>query len=221
MTMMSEKEVECGVCGEVSKHHSVMSTNAFGSPDLDTRPPEMERSTIDEWVQRCPYCRYCAPDISKATPETKMILLSDEYQHIVDSDQLPEKATTFLASSYIHDQANNFAEAAWRAIHAAWVCDDENHHDGSKSCRIKAIGLIDQTAVNGQAISCQAGATETVTIDLLRRSGNFEKALDFIEKAKTENLDDVIIRIIYFEKVLIENRDTGAHTVAEALETDF
>ena len=220
MTMMSELEVECGVCEEVSKHYSIQSTNAFGSPDLDTRPPEMERSTIDEWVQRCPSCHYCAPDISKASPDTKMILLSDEYQHIVDTDQLPEMVTTFLASSYIQEQSGNFSEAAWRAIHAAWVCDDENRHDGSRSCRIKAIGLIEQTALNGQAISCQAGATETITIDLLRRAGKFDEALEFVVKAEAENLDDVILRILDFEKVLIENRDTEAHTIAEALEID-
>ena len=221
MTMMTEIEVVCGVCGETSKHYSVQSINVFGSSDLDTRPPETERSTIEAWVNRCPSCRYCAPDISKASPEAKIILMSDEYQHIVNSDHLPEKALSFLASSYMHEQLGALSEAAWRAIHAAWVCDDENHHEGSQSCRNRAIILIEQAVENGPAISCQAGATETVAADLLRRSGHFAKALEFIEKAKAEIQEDIILRILEFQKALIENKDTKAHTMAEALDSDL
>lgn len=30
---------KCAVCGKISEHIEIMSTNASGSPDLDTRPP--------------------------------------------------------------------------------------------------------------------------------------------------------------------------------------
>ena len=56
MTTQSAEECTCAVCGRVSMQGVIMSTNAFGSPDLDLRPPPMERFTIDHWVQECPHC---------------------------------------------------------------------------------------------------------------------------------------------------------------------
>jgi hypothetical protein len=41
----------------------VSTTNEIGSRDLDNRPAEMMRSTIQYWICRCPKCGYCAPDI--------------------------------------------------------------------------------------------------------------------------------------------------------------
>ncbi len=64
MTRIFEQEVECCVCQEKSKHMIIGSTNSFGSPDLDTRPPEMKRSTLSLWIQRCPSCGYSSPDLS-------------------------------------------------------------------------------------------------------------------------------------------------------------
>ena len=47
MTTVDEAKRKCALCGETSTHIEVMSTNTFGGvPDLDTRPPEMMRSTF-------------------------------------------------------------------------------------------------------------------------------------------------------------------------------
>lgn len=54
MTTMYEEDFESYVCGTKSNHMAIGSTNSFGSPDLDTRPPEMARSTIYQFIQRCP-----------------------------------------------------------------------------------------------------------------------------------------------------------------------
>jgi hypothetical protein len=56
MTTLYREKSRCAVCGIATEYTSIGSTNAFGSPDLDTRPPEMQRSTIFAWVQRCPEC---------------------------------------------------------------------------------------------------------------------------------------------------------------------
>jgi hypothetical protein len=67
MTTFAESGKNCFVCGETNKYIELTSSNRFGAPDLDTRPPEMMRSTIYSWIQACPYCDYCAPDISEGT----------------------------------------------------------------------------------------------------------------------------------------------------------
>ena len=48
MTTMFDKAVECSICGEKSNHTVIRSTNSFGSPDLDRRPPEMPLAMVAE-----------------------------------------------------------------------------------------------------------------------------------------------------------------------------
>ena len=50
MTTLDERTSTCAICGGRSKQTVVASTNARGSPDLDLRPPEMQRSTMPYWV---------------------------------------------------------------------------------------------------------------------------------------------------------------------------
>ena len=51
MTLIRNVELKCAVCGKNSQQKWLSSTNIQGFPDLDMRPPEMKRSTIDTWVQ--------------------------------------------------------------------------------------------------------------------------------------------------------------------------
>ena len=46
MTTLVTEERKCVLCGKTNKHEIWISTNGFGAADLDTRPPEMMRSTI-------------------------------------------------------------------------------------------------------------------------------------------------------------------------------
>jgi ribosomal protein L37E len=56
MTTYTRKEVTCANCGAQSSHATLGSTNEFGSPDLDLRPPQMMRATMNAWLQECPAC---------------------------------------------------------------------------------------------------------------------------------------------------------------------
>lgn len=51
MTTASRTSKECFVCGLVSQHPVLKSTNEFGYRDLDFRPAQMRRSTMVYWVQ--------------------------------------------------------------------------------------------------------------------------------------------------------------------------
>ena len=193
------------------------STNSFGSPDLDTRPPEMQRSTIYHWIQRCPSCGYCSPDISECGEKTKEIVNSKEYQNIIESGEVPEVAASFLALSYEKEKQQEFSDSAWRAIHAAWICDDENNLEASAKCRKQAVNLIEKAKNHGQTIADQAGASEAITIDLMRRSGMHQEALELSATMKTENIEEIIMQVIMFEEALIAKADITAHTISEAL----
>jgi hypothetical protein len=220
MTTMFEDEVQCCVCGKKSSHTIIGSTNSFGSADLDTRPPEMQRSTIYYSIQRCTSCGYCSSDISKCDENSETLVRSSKYQGIVKDISLPMVASSFLAKSYENEKNKQYVDAAWDLIHAAWICDDEQNNEAAKNCRKKAVAIIDKASSQTKKIADQAGASELITIDLMRRSGMFESALELAELVKKSDIENIIIQIIEFEITLIQLKDTESHTISEALEKE-
>jgi hypothetical protein len=215
--MVFGNDVECCVCGEISNEAVIASTNGFGSDDLDTRPPEMERSTIEFWIHRCPSCGYCSPDISKSSDNTKEIVGSKEYKEIIEGNERPVIAASFLALSYEREKQYNYAGAAWNAIHAAWFCDDKEDAEGSIACRKQAVYLIEKANEHKQKLSDKEGASEVITIDLMRRSGMYQEALKLAERIKQKNIDENLVLVIEYEEKLITQKDLSAHTVSEVL----
>ena len=217
MTTMHQEKVKCCVCGKKSNHDVVGSSYSHGSSDLDTRPPEMTRSTIYYSIQRCPSCGYCTSDLSECSGKVKDHVESKEYQKIIGNKAIPKVAASFLALSYEKQQTHQYSESAWAAIHAAWICDDKNKQKASKECRKKAISMIENANAYSQNMGDQAGATEALTIDLMRRAGMFEQALKLAEETKTKDIEEIILQVIAYEESLIESKDIDSHTVSEAL----
>lgn len=50
MTTMLTKVKKCVLCGQRDNYVEIRSTNRPGPPDLGFRPPEMQRSTVAQWV---------------------------------------------------------------------------------------------------------------------------------------------------------------------------
>ena len=68
MTTLFESRKKCGCCGKTVMILQIGSTNAFGSCDLDMRPPEMERSAMLHFMQFCSHCGYAAWDLREKIP---------------------------------------------------------------------------------------------------------------------------------------------------------
>ncbi|MEE9320228.1 MAG: DUF2225 domain-containing protein [Granulosicoccus sp.] len=220
MTTLREQMVKCCVCGEFSDHIAIGSTNTFGSADLDTRPPEMLRSTIRYWVQRCPACGYCAADLSEGHDNVSELVISNTYQNIIKNDAMPKTAASFLALSYEKQQQQKFAESAWCAIRAAWMCDDANDNVSAVTCRENAVSMIATANALSQDIADQAGASEAITIDLMRRAGMRRQALELAEKTRVQEIDQTIQEVIDYEIRLINRNDVDGHTISEAFDTE-
>ncbi|MFO8029350.1 MAG: hypothetical protein R6U28_05785 [Cyclonatronaceae bacterium] len=217
MTTHYQEEVQCAVCNTKSTFIGIGSTNEFGSPDLDTRPPEMMRSTIFAWVQRCPECGYCNSDISTAPSMAAALVHSPEYTLQLNDPTYPDLANSFLCMGLIEEKSGNYLAAAWSLIHASWSCDDADLSGPAKACRIKASHMIDTALDNGQQFSEQQGVETAIQVDLLRRSGRRTEAQQLISAKRAMITDDIISKILLFQDALLKNGDESSQTIDDAL----
>ena len=217
MTTLYEEKVRCGVCGTESEYTGIGSTNAFGSADLDTRPPEMKRSTIFAWVRRCPECGYCDSDVSKSRPDSKAVTSGEEYRNQLNNPAFPELANSFLCKAVLDREAKDYGSATWALIHAAWACDDSDCPSQAMACRGKAADMHMLAETERQQVAEQSGAGTAILVDLLRRSGRLDQARELIAARRAAVTEDIIVRVLDFEVALIEKGDVSCHTIAEAL----
>src|SRR5574341_1373635 len=203
---------------KASTHKEISSTNAFGSFDLDTRPPEMERSTIDMWAQMCPSCRYSSADISQGNDKVLDVINNDSYQEQINSQEYPKLANAFLCFSLIQENNCEYMGAGWSSVHAAWACDDADYEISAQKCRMRAVSLFQKAKENNQKFAKQDGVEEVIIVDLLRRSCQFELAFSICEEVLKKKPEKIISNIMKLQKMLIKNKDVACHLIADVRE---
>lgn len=216
MTTVHEDFKICKVCGDISKHLMLGSTNSFGPPDLDTRPAEMERSTMHYWIQECPSCGYCAPDLSLGRKTYIGIVKGELYQNQLRNSDYPDLANRFICHSIIQKSIYKYEEVAWAWLNAAWVCDDNDKISASKLCRNSAVDSFQKVYEKNQDFMNEPkGAYHALMVDLFRRSEQFDKAGEEIGKGLISLPDKIIIDILLFHRNLIQLRDTKCYTMGD------
>ncbi len=236
MTTINTEKLKCYLCGLKSNHPTVSSTNAFGFSDLDTRPPEMSRSTMHTWVQRCNHCGYCSFDITNShgnilhnflkkignffissSTTLQTFVKNEKYQSQLKNKDFPDLANSFLCEAMIEENKGNFSKATWAVISAAWTCDDSGDVQLSKNCRKKAVKLLKKTLEKKEDFVNEDGLEITIMADLLRRSEQFKEASEIIDKNLGKRSKD-INKILMFQKKLISVSDLKCHTLEECFE---
>ena len=213
MTTMFQEVKKCGVCGSKHEYSMIASTNSFGSPDLDLRPPEMQRGTMNLWVEECPDCGYVAADITdKPNQVTKELLKSEEYI-TCDGIRFRSGLAARFYKQYKICILNKKTENAFGAIHhAAWACDDMKDNKNATRCRDLAIQLIDKL-ISGKSRNKEN--LKLMRADLLRRAGHFEKVIADYSSIVFEN--GIMDKVRKFQVKKAEQKDTLCYTVEEAV----
>jgi uncharacterized Zn finger protein len=219
MTTFASQSVACGNCGHVFTHQTLASTITFGSPDLDTRPPELQRSTMHAWVQRCPSCGYCSRDVAEFDHRLRPVVESAEYRSQLTDVAYPELTSTFICAGMLAEATGQEVEAGWAYLHAAWTLDEANNDELARIWRGRAAGKVLAVLNDGQLFAEQPGASEAILTDCLRRAGRGTEALPIIERGLSQSYDDVIHKILALQRVLIRRGHTGRHLIKEAFET--
>lgn len=215
MTRIYKGNRTCSVCGTTSEHAIFQSSNQHGA-DLDTRPGEMMRSTMYVWIQPCPSCGYCAPDISMEIAQAKQIIGSTKYGEQVKNESYPELANHFLCWAIIQEETGNYPEAGWGALHAAWACDDAGMNNSAHACRLRAIQLFQQAKKRKMPFAQDAGVEEAILADLLRRTGQFGLVKKVCSEGLGKKPNARVKQMLNFQIVLAVRHDEKCYTVDDA-----
>jgi hypothetical protein len=211
MTMLDRESVRCGNCGTTTEHTVLVSTNAFGSADLDLRPPEMKRSTMDTWLQLCPHCGYCGPDISKPPPDATL-LRSEAYRAAFRSADYPQLARRFLAFAVAAGLTDPVV-AAQAYLHAAWVCDDAGRAGQAAESRRRAAESFRRCQpFGGDEQGITLGA---VLVDVLRRCGLFTQAsAECAALLEAPSATGIVRKVLEYQQQLIALKDIAGHRIS-------
>lgn len=208
MTRTYGEKATCAICGTSAMYDYLGSTNCMGAPDLDGRPSEMERSTMGFWLHICRKCKYVAPKISDEIKGAKEIVESAYYKIRLNQEEYPKLANLFLCQAMILRHAGLPGPSGMACLRAAWVCDDQELGDKAIECRKTAALDIRRAEHFGQPF------TEAILIDILRRSEQFGGAGTLCIEALTgEGKDELALKVLAFQRDLIEQKDTQCYTL--------
>lgn len=199
----------CSVCGAESKQKFLVSTNAFGSPDLDLRPPEMQRSTMSCWLQVCPQCGYVAKLIGGAARADREWLNSETYRTCGGIPVQNPLGKRFLKYYLTARQRQDWQAALYGAKCAAWACDDADEPQVAAFCRLLAVEAMEQLPQDAMDENLQLQK-----LDLLRRAGQFETVLQ--EGGKLRFTEPLMQKILQFQLAKAQQGDTACYRMSDA-----
>jgi hypothetical protein len=186
-----------------------MSSNSFGSRDLDQRPPEMMRSTMASWLQECGFCGYVAADIGTGDATVRDFVGTPAFQALC-ADPAPDPVSRrFLVRAALDTRSGDMEEAFTHTLAAAWVADDGNRYSDATALRLKAAAYV-----AGKAASLD---TRLVLLDVLRRAEDWSAAETLADALAADRPGHPYNAIVAFHRGKIAARDFGRYTIADAL----
>ena len=202
--------VTCAVCGTESRQARFRPAPPEGAPDLDLRPGEPLRGTMESWLQQCPGCGYAAPEITRAHPAAAEAVGTAPFRALLADSTHPPLARRFLGYAYVLEETGALHAAAEATLQAAWVADDARRPDLSGAWRRDAVALWRA----GPPLDSE----QTVRIvDALRRAEAFDDAGATAGALAASGPPEAVAGVIALETRLIAAGDSGRHTVATAL----
>jgi hypothetical protein len=202
--------VRCAVCGTESRQIRFRPVPPEGAPDLDLRPGEPLRGTMESWLQQCPHCGYAAPEIARAHPAAIEAVGTAPFRALIVEATHPPLARRFLGYAYVLEETGALHAAAEATLQAAWVADDARRTELARAWRGEAVALWRA----GPPLDPE----QTVrVVDALRRAEAWDDASHTAEHLAASRPSEAVAGVIALEQRLIAVQDSGRHTVASAL----
>ena len=209
MTTMFDIEQKCPVCGKVSSHQVLGSTNTMDYPDLDLRPAEMQRSTMNTWIDECPHCGYVSGDFRNETSIDEEFLKSESYLTCDGIEFIGYLSKRFYRAYMIAREMKDSNKCFFNLLHCAWDCDDKNDSNAVKMRKLALEHFDDLEYDENEKKNYLA-----IKADLLRRSGQFDQVIEeFSGITIGEEPYDLIFQ---FQIEKSKEKDAECYTVGDA-----
>ena len=208
MTTAEDFDRKCAVCTKTSPQTVLMSTSAWGYPDLDLRPSEMKRSSMFAWLQECPHCGYVAFDIEDEMEAPSDFLKSDEYLTCEGYELKSDLARRFFRHSLISEAGRNYRLQFFSLLHCAWKCDDAGD--------VLAVEMRKRALKAKARFDAEVDEKDNLKLiraDLLRRSLQFDELISEFRDVILE--DELKNDIISFQMDLAIRKDSSCYTVED------
>ncbi|MDI1289337.1 MAG: hypothetical protein PSX37_05210 [bacterium] len=232
MTTTSTCTYRCPICEHASEHERIRSSSQFGSRDLDLRPPEMFRGTINLWLVECPRCFYVSngDDGLPEGTEAERAAAKERHGPFISPSFLSGEVITevrlhspfsalakkFMRRSFIDEHLGRLWIAGYHSLSAAWACDDEFRDELAIPCRLRTAQLIRDFLERSEPDD-DTPTVRLVLMDVLRRAGKFDEAREQANAlAARRNLHEREFGILRFQCLLIDNQVRSGDTIAAA-----
>ena len=200
----------CAVCGNEAEYNVIMSSNSMGCMDLDTRPPQMMRSTLPYQIEICKSCYYANIDIEEiSTVNIKNIMKMKEYQDISDLS-ISNTSIAYLLSGLIYYEIGDYEKSAFLYLKAAWTLDDAHNIALSTIARVRSYRSFSKYLESEDNINYRI-----IIVDLFRRCKSFDSAISAAEELLKIVNDEFLRKILLYPIKLSKAEDSSCHTVGE------
>ena len=228
MSRIIKKVLKCAFCKKESTFELLLSYSHRGIYDLDGRISDNEfnllssKRIISFNVQECPYCHYCSDYINdENNVPTKF---SKHYEEILNYKHISPLAKKFILFAIIKEECGDYYKAGMSYLSSAWIFDDNYYTYENTSNKMFAINFRNNAFknlfiyLNDYITDKENNNIIIIMVDILRRAERIEEAKEFINKYENFITDCNLIKMLSFEKELIERHDYEAHNVTEVLE---
>ena len=206
----------CSVCGAESTHRVLVSISPFDEdgPDLDGRPSDGIRATMEHWIHECPVCGVVAPNLEQESPVTEQWLKQKNYKRC-DGIRFKSKLAKRFYRYYKILLFAGDHEAAFREIRCAtWACDGVGDEKNARYCRLLALDELEQFMEESE-IEEQLWV---IKADFLRRTEQFEKVINLGECISLS--DNYQNRLLSFEVEKARENDSACYWSGDVILLD-
>lgn len=186
---------ECGIC-----QHQMKTARTLGSEspadfsqgfnlENDVAAPTGYGYLLS--LQYCDKCGFSAVDFPEPCPEELLALVhSIPYQMQWSDESLPKLARVFLCKAILDLAKQLYADAAYSALAAAWVCDDLAHSAAAIWCRKVAAEYFERFFKNNQRLAPAQQRMLFHYVDVCHRAGLIQRAKQLCKIIAQQPLDD-------------------------------
>ena len=196
-------EYACPLCGTKFEAYTQFSYSTFGQ-NLDLR--RFGAAMIPPPIPKCPNCNFVFDDDFFTEDEIAKIKAELKINNIFEKK--PNMPNYYYLAREAEILQKNLDDIIWWFLSSVWENKDETKKDKLIYITIEYINQLEKT---NEAYNTY----QLVKLDLMRRSGQFEDAMNLIEKIKMNKdfYKEIIVTIIELQIELIGKKDQKEHPI--------